>query len=126
MTLWACLVVHFGGKNHAPRGAHGGRKGEKRPLTLRARVSPAKKAKTTKTAGKSIKRRTSDPPMCHVCEKPILPSEKDRCAECRGFATIHKDCLVHKSTACKARFCSEACKNAHIAIARDADELKTK
>eukprot|EP00466_Bigelowiella_natans_P019769 jgi/Bigna1/75805/fgenesh1_pg.37_\ len=98
--------------------------GEKRPHTLRARVSPAKKAKTTKAVGKSIKRRTSDPPMCHVCQKPILPNEGRECAECKDF--VHKDCLTHKSTEFKARFCSEACKKAHIKITRDAAKLWSK
>eukprot|EP00975_Prorocentrum_lima_P048017 10040908-Prorocentrum_lima.AAC.1 len=57
-------------------------KGEKRPHTLRARVSPAKKAKTAKTVGKSMKRRTSDPPQCGFCKRPVLPTELGRCAEC--------------------------------------------
>eukprot|EP00466_Bigelowiella_natans_P017303 jgi/Bigna1/84636/fgenesh1_pg.186_\ len=96
-------------------------KGEKRPHTLRARVSPAKKAKTAKTVGKSMKRRTSDPPQCGFCKRPVLPNELGRCAECDEVG--HKDCLAHKSIKFKLRFCSEDCKNAYEQIAHAAAKL---
>eukprot|EP00466_Bigelowiella_natans_P005784 jgi/Bigna1/84440/fgenesh1_pg.138_\ len=99
-------------------------KGEKRPHTLRARVSPAKKPKTAKTVGKSIKRHTSDPLQCHFCERPVLPKERAQCAECNLIG--HKACMPTKSTAFNLRFCSEDCKNTHEKIARDAEDLWTK